>query len=98
MPNSQNVEVVLNEPLVDSVKMQIGRYDLVIVEQKDKLGFCRVDCCVASNADANIVLLEIKRGPYDAKTDKQFAEWCPREGTPEAAEWLKIMQAKFAGR
>ena len=46
----------------------------------------------------DIVLLEIKRGPYDAKTDKQFAEWCPREETPEAAEWLKMMQAKFAGR
>ena len=37
-------------------------------------------------ADDNVVL-EIKRGPYDAKTDKQFAEWCPQEGTPEAAAW-----------
>jgi len=35
--------------------MQIGRYDLVIVEQKDELGFCRVDCCVASNTCQNCV-------------------------------------------
>ncbi len=59
LPHSQDVEVVLNEPPVDSVKMQIWRYDLVIVEQKDELGFCRVDCCVASNADAHIVLLKV---------------------------------------
>jgi hypothetical protein len=59
LPHSQNVEAVFHKPLVDSVKMQIWRYDLVIVEQKDELGFCRVDCCVASNADAYIVLLKI---------------------------------------
>ena len=59
LPHSQNVEVVVHEPLVDSVKMQIGRYDLVIVEQKDELGFCRVDCCIASDADAHIVLVEV---------------------------------------
>lgn len=59
LTHSQNVEAVLHEPLVDSVKMQIWRYDLVIVEQKDELGFCRVDCCIASNADTHIVLLEI---------------------------------------
>ncbi len=59
LPHSQNVEVVFHKPLVDSVEMQIGRYDLVIIEQKDELSFCRVDCCIASNADAHIVLLKI---------------------------------------
>ena len=44
----------------------------------------------------DIVLLEIKRGPYDAKTDKQFAEWCPHEGTPEAAAWLRAMQERLS--
>ena len=43
----------------------------------------------------DIVLLEIKRGPYDAKTDKQFASWCPMPETPEAAVWLRKMQARF---
>jgi hypothetical protein len=43
----------------------------------------------------DIVLLEIKRGPYDAKTDKQFAGWCPMPDTPEAAMWLRKMQAGF---
>ena len=48
-------------------------------------------------ADDNVVL-EIKRGPYDAKTDKQFAEWCPQEGTPEAAAWLRDMQERLRAR
>jgi hypothetical protein len=39
--------------------VQIGRYDLIIIEQENELGFCRVDCCIASDADAHIVLLEI---------------------------------------
>ncbi len=56
---SQNVEVVLHEPLVDSIEVYIGRYDLIIIEQENELGFCRVDCCITSNAYANIVLLEI---------------------------------------
>lgn len=43
----------------------------------------------------DIVLLEIKRGPYDVKTDKQFASWCPMPDTPEAATWLRKMQARF---
>lgn len=34
------------------------------------------------------VLLEIKRGPYDARTDKRFAAWAPAEGAPDAAAWL----------
>ena len=37
------------------------------------------------------VVLEIKRGPYDAKTDKQFASWSPDEGTAEADEWIRKM-------
>ena len=41
------------------------------------------------------VMLEIKRGPYDAKRDKQFAAWCPHEGTAEAAQWLRAMQLRF---
>jgi cupin fold WbuC family metalloprotein len=43
----------------------------------------------------DIVLLEIKRGPYDARTDKEFADWCPSPDTAEAVEWLKQMQARF---
>ena len=42
------------------------------------------------------VVLEIKRGPYDAKTDKAFAKWAPDEGTPESLEWLRKMELLFA--
>jgi cupin fold WbuC family metalloprotein len=34
------------------------------------------------------VVLEIKRGPYDAATDKKFASWAPVEGGPGVADWL----------
>ena len=39
------------------------------------------------------VVLEIKRGPYDAKTDKEFAPWSPEEGSDEAAAWVREMMA-----
>lgn len=34
------------------------------------------------------VCFEVKAGPYDAATDKEFAPWAPREGDPEAAAYL----------
>ncbi|MCB1230167.1 MAG: WbuC family cupin fold metalloprotein [Verrucomicrobiae bacterium] len=41
----------------------------------------------------NTVVLEIKRGPYDPTTDKEFAPWAPKEGDSGAdaasAEWRK---------
>jgi len=59
LSHSQNVQVVVHKPLVDSIEMQIWRYDLIIIEQEYELGFCGVYCCIATNADAHIVLLEI---------------------------------------
>jgi len=44
----------------------------------------------------NTVLLEIKRGPYDALTDKEFAPWAPDEGDPGAEAWSMRWQALFA--
>jgi cupin fold WbuC family metalloprotein len=41
------------------------------------------------------VLVEIKRGPYDAATDKKFAPWAPEEGAPEAADYLRRLEALF---
>lgn len=38
------------------------------------------------------VLLEVKQGPYNADTDKDFAAWAPREGEPGATNctaWLR---------
>ena len=34
------------------------------------------------------VVYEVKAGPYDAATDKEFAPWAPREGEPAAAAYL----------
>ena len=32
--------------------------------------------------------LEVKQGPYDAASDKEFAPWAPAEGAPEAAAYM----------
>ena len=40
-------------------------------------------------AEPDTVVLEIKRGPYDAATDKQFADWAPAESAVGAAEYLQ---------
>jgi cupin fold WbuC family metalloprotein len=37
---------------------------------------------------ADTMVLEIKRGPYNASTDKKFAPWAPVEGNQDASGWL----------
>ena len=34
------------------------------------------------------ICFEVKAGPYDAATDKEFAPWAPLEGDPAAAAYL----------
>ncbi len=41
------------------------------------------------------VVLEIKRGPYDAPTDKGFALWSPDEGAPDSMNLLAGWRAEF---
>lgn len=37
------------------------------------------------------VCYEVKPGPYDVTTDKEFAPWAPREGDAEAASYLAFL-------
>lgn len=41
------------------------------------------------------ICFEVKPGPYDAKTDKEFAPWAPREGEPGANEYLSRLVAEL---
>jgi hypothetical protein len=59
LPNSQNVKLVLDEPLINSIEVKIGRYDLVIIQQENELCFGSVDRSVASDPNAHIMLLEV---------------------------------------
>lgn len=34
------------------------------------------------------IIFEVKQGPYDPTTDKEFAPWAPPEDSPEAASYL----------
>jgi cupin fold WbuC family metalloprotein len=37
------------------------------------------------------VCYEVKPGPWDPATDKEFAPWAPLEGDPRAEEYLRTL-------
>lgn len=39
--------------------------------------------------EKDTLLFECKKGPYNAKTDKEFAEWSPSEGHQTVEKWMK---------
>ena len=39
------------------------------------------------------VCYEVKPGPWDPATDKEFASWAPREGEPGTADYLATLMA-----
>jgi len=41
------------------------------------------------------VCFEVKPGPWDPKTDKEFAPWAPREGNVGAAAYLSALMASL---
>jgi cupin fold WbuC family metalloprotein len=41
------------------------------------------------------VILELKEGPYDVRTDKEFLTAFPEEGTPAAQEQVRLWQSYF---
>lgn len=41
------------------------------------------------------IMLELKEGPYDRATDKEFLPDFPEEGTPEATVWVQTWQQYF---
>ena len=41
--------------------------------------------------EQDTVLFEIKPGPYQKSSDKDFAEWAPRENTDESREYLEFL-------
>ncbi len=43
------------------------------------------------------VIFELKEGPYQAETDKEFLPMFPLENTPEAAQWVKTWEGYFSG-
>ena len=46
--------------------------------------------------DATAICFEVKPGPYDLQTDKEFAAWAPQEGDPQADKYLKKLMVDFA--
>ncbi len=42
------------------------------------------------------VILETKKGPYDAASDKSFAKWAPAEGEPDCEAFRQKMESLFS--
>ena len=40
------------------------------------------------------VIFEIKIGPYDPTTDKNFAPWAPEEKSPKVADFLQLLEKR----
>ena len=45
--------------------------------------------------EPDTVVFEVKPGPYDAATDKEFAPWAPAEGDSEASDYLRTLENRF---
>ena len=41
-----------------------------------------------------VICFEVKPGPYDPATDKQFADWAPAETDPAAGSYLESLLAR----
>ena len=41
------------------------------------------------------VFFEVKAGPYDVRTDKEWGGWSPPENDPAAASYLATLRALF---
>ena len=61
----------------------LGRDGLVGIDVAP--GIWHTVACVSETA----ICFEVKAGPYDAATDKEFAPWAPREGDAGAAAYLE---------
>lgn len=48
--------------------------------------------------EPDTVVFEVKDGPYAPATDKAFPDWAPREGSPEASQYLAELRAEFIRR
>jgi cupin fold WbuC family metalloprotein len=42
--------------------------------------------------EKDTVIFEVKKGPYNSQTDKEFARWSPDEYTDEASKWVESME------
>lgn len=48
--------------------------------------------------EPDTVIFEVKAGPFEAATDKEFAAWAPPENAPEAALYLASLEQIFRNK
>jgi cupin fold WbuC family metalloprotein len=47
--------------------------------------------------ETGTVAYEVKNGPFDPGSDKNFAPWAPEEGSPEATSYMNKLVAEISG-
>jgi cupin fold WbuC family metalloprotein len=81
--------------------------DLGVVEQVHALGANRPAFGIDIHAgifhtffalEADTVLFEVKQGPYEKSSDKDFASWAPKEGADGAPPYLEQLTRLCAGK
>jgi cupin fold WbuC family metalloprotein len=81
--------------------------DLGAVEQAHVLGAKRPAFGIDIHAgvfhtlfalEADTVLFEVKQGPYEKTSDKDFASWAPQEGADEAQAYLEQLSRLCPGK
>ena len=45
--------------------------------------------------ESGSVFFEVKAGPYDVRTDKEWGGWAPAENDPAAASYVATLRALF---
>jgi cupin fold WbuC family metalloprotein len=64
----------------------------VVLDHENKVFGCEIEPRVWHSIiclENNSVVYELKDGPYVPITDKNFAPWAPKEGSPGAEEYLQ---------
>ncbi|NWF70128.1 MAG: WbuC family cupin fold metalloprotein [Chloroflexi bacterium] len=72
--------------------------DIIIVEAQGTVRAVDIPARVYHSVVAltPCALLEIIQGPYDAATHKKFPAWAPGEADPQAAAYLRRLEAQIA--
>ncbi len=61
LPDSEDVKLMFVESLNDAIQMQLGRDDVIVVQQEDQVCLCGIDGCIASDTNTNVMFVEVDR-------------------------------------
>ena len=101
-PDKREVFIVLRGSLVVAFFDDSGKpIDFILLDPKHGTYAIEVPPRVwhsVISLEHGTVVYEIKDGPYQQITDKNFASWAPKEGHPDCDEYLSSLTDKYYRR